>query len=82
MIIHVEYIGATNTRGARYRASGELGAVSVPVDHSADDHTNRLHALRAYTKKYGVPPYTYQWEQEVGGSYIFVAIAEWRQMHA
>ena len=56
MIITTKYLGPTNTRGARIKASREDGLnfppVTVEYDHSLGSYANHCEAMRAFIRKH------------------------------
>jgi hypothetical protein len=51
--IETKYIGPTDHRGARVKASAEAGSVTVPWDHALSSEANHDAAARALILKYG-----------------------------
>lgn len=51
--IETRYLGPTNSRGARVKASCEAGSVTVPWDHALDSIANHDAAARALIFKLG-----------------------------
>lgn len=50
--IHTKYLGATNSRGARYQAKAEGGeSVTVPANYALDSSENHAAAAEALLKK-------------------------------
>jgi hypothetical protein len=61
--IETKYIGPSNVRGARIKASAQAGSVYVPYDHSLNTDDNHAKAAQALADKWG-------WEGDMvqGGS--------------
>lgn len=51
--IVTKYLGPTDSRGARVKASAEAGSVSVPWDYELDAADNHIAAAEKYAQKYG-----------------------------
>ena len=74
--ISTKYLGPTNFRGARIKASAEAGAMTVSWDHSLDVDENHAKAAKAFADKWG-------WGGEwIGGAspdrrgYVFVDVSK------
>ena len=54
--IHTKYIGATNTKGARIKATaprgGDKWSIYIPFEYGADSETRHANAARALLTKY------------------------------
>jgi hypothetical protein len=51
--ISTKFLGPTNTRGARVKASAQAGSVTVLWDHALNVDDNHTVAARALAEKYG-----------------------------
>ena len=51
--IETKYLGPTNTKGARVKASCQVGSVTIPWDHALDPVANHAAAARALIRKWG-----------------------------
>jgi len=51
--IVTKYLGPTNHRGARVKATAQAGTVTVPWDHGVDHDENHLKAATALAWKFG-----------------------------
>lgn len=51
--ITTRYIGPTNHRGARIRASAQVGSVLVGWDHALDVQANHAAAAKSLADKFG-----------------------------
>ena len=51
--ITTKYLGPTNHRGSRVKATAEAGSVTVPWDHSLDTELNHFEAAHALCVKFG-----------------------------
>lgn len=63
--IETKWLGPTNYRGARVKASAQAGSITLPWDHTKDVADNHIAAAQALAAKYG-------WE----GSYVGGAKAD------
>lgn len=69
--IQVKYLGPTNYRGSRYRATAAAGSVTVPADDAKNVEGNVIAAAQALCDKFG-------WSKDMvhgqlaDGSYVFV----------
>lgn len=50
--IHTKYIGPTNHKGARVKAYGQAGAVTVGWDHALDTQGNHNRAVVAFLESF------------------------------
>ena len=73
--IQVKYIGPTNYRGSRYKATAASGSVTVSVDNALSTEGNVIAAAQALCDKFG-------WSKDMvhgqlaDGSYAFVMMGE------
>jgi hypothetical protein len=51
--IETKYLGPTNHRGARIKATAQAGQITVPYDHALDFGENHIAAARAYAQRKG-----------------------------
>ena len=51
--IETKYLGPTNYRGARVKASAQAGSITLPWDHTKDVADNHIAAAQALAAKYG-----------------------------
>ena len=69
--ITTKYLGATNARGSRIKATSESGeSITVPYDHELDEKGNHREAAQALLNRLG-------WHNEmtggsIAGGYAFV----------
>ena len=69
--IQVKYLGPTNYRGSRYKATAAAGSVTVPVNYARGVESNVIAAARALCDKFG-------WSKDMvhgqlaDGTYVFV----------
>lgn len=77
--IHTKYLGPTNNRPSRIKASCDAGSITVSWNHSFDVHGNHEAAALTLAKKLGWDEYDGRW---VGGGlpgnmgYAFVLCTE------
>lgn len=73
--IQVKYLGPTNYRGSRYKATASAGSVTVPADDAKNVDGNVIAAAQALCDKFG-------WSEDMvhgqlaDGSYAFVMLGE------
>lgn len=73
--IQVKYLGPTNYRGSRYKATTAAGSVTVPVDDALGIESNVIAAANALCAKFG-------WSKDMvhgqlaDGSYVFVQMSK------
>lgn len=53
--IITKYLGATDTRGARIKATAYDGSVTIPYDYALSEEANYRQAAMALVAKYGWP---------------------------
>jgi hypothetical protein len=51
--IETKYLGPTNFRGARIKASAEAGSITIPWDHALNAEDNHKAAALAFVNKWG-----------------------------
>lgn len=51
--IETKFIGPTNTRGSRVKASAQAGSVTIGWDHALNTDENHAKAAQALADKYG-----------------------------
>lgn len=51
--ITTKFLGPTNFRGSRIKASAQAGSVTISYDHSTGSEENHLAAARALCDKFG-----------------------------
>jgi len=51
--IHTRFLGATDTRGSRVKATAQAGSVTVPWDYALSTDQNHDAAARALIERYG-----------------------------
>lgn len=70
--IITKYIGPTNARGSRVRASCDASAISWPWDYALSAEENYVAAALALAKKLG---WGDRWERGgIGSGYVFVSV--------
>ena len=73
--IQVKYLGPTNYRGSRYKATAATGSVTVGADNALSTEGNVIKAAQALCDKFG-------WSKDMvhgqlaDGSYAFVMMGE------
>lgn len=73
--IQVKYLGPTNYRGARYKASAAAGSVTVPMDYTMGIEGNVIAAANTLCDKFG-------WSRDMvhgqlaDGSYVLVQLSK------
>lgn len=72
--IITKFIGPTNYRGARVKATAEAGSVTIPWDHAQNPEDNHITAAKFLMQKFG-------WDKHneiLGGGYkngyVFVMV--------
>ena len=71
--IQVKYLGPTNYRGSRYKATAAAGSVTVPADDAKNVEGNVIAAAQALCDKFG-------WSKDMvhgqlaDGSYVLVQL--------
>lgn len=71
--IQVKYLGPTNYRGSRYKATAAAGSVTVPADDAKNVEGNVIAAAQALRDKFGwVGGMVYG--QLADGSYVLVPV--------
>lgn len=70
--ISTKYVGPSNTRGARIKASAWAGSVTVHWDHALNSEQNHAAAARALCIKYGWTGRYIQGGDPSGDGYLFV----------
>jgi hypothetical protein len=72
MLITTKYLGPTDTKGSRIKASCELGTVTLSRDHALGVYENHEAAARALAAKVGI---TGQFASgSVSDGYVFVRV--------
>lgn len=51
--IQTKYLGATNNRGSRIKATAGAGSVTIPYPHELSDHAVHRVAAQALADKFG-----------------------------
>lgn len=69
--IVTKYMGPTNYRGARIKATAAAGSMTVNWDYRFEPDTNHSIAALAFARKFGWPE-TYIGGQMADGRYCFV----------
>jgi hypothetical protein len=73
--IVVKYLGPTNARGDRYKATAQAGSVTINYDRSLSPEENARVAAHVLANKYGWLKFAdYVCGQLPDSSYVFVAI--------
>lgn len=73
--IQVKYLGPTNYRGSRYKATAAAGSVTVPADDAKNVAGNVIAAAQALCSKFG-------WSKDMvygqlaDGTYVFVQMSK------
>lgn len=69
--IRTKYLGPTNFRGARVKATCDAGSVTIPWDHAGNVEDNHRHAMAKLVRKLGREPS--RWKGGgIGDGYVFV----------
>lgn len=73
--ITTKYYGATNTRGARIKATPAFGqSVSIPYPYELSGVAVHAEAVKAWLKKFGYSnPIHFHVGDAVGGGFVFIA---------
>lgn len=72
--IETRYLGATNTKGGRIKATAWAGSVTVPYDHALDTAENHQAAADALIAKYEWQGTFAQGGNAKGDGYYFVNV--------
>ena len=72
--IETRYLGATNSRGGRIKATALAGSVTVPYDHALDTAENHRAAQLALRHKLGWQGKYAQGGNVKGNGYVFVNV--------
>ena len=72
--IETRYLGATNTKGGRIKATAWAGSVTVPYDHALDVQDNHRAAQLALRHKLGWQGKYAQGGNAKGDGYVFVNV--------
>ena len=72
--ISTKYLGPTNTRGSRIKATCQRGSVTIPFKYNVYEEQNHYDAVKALVEKFGL-----QWGNDwaVGSNddgYVFVPV--------
>ena len=71
--IQVKYLGPTNYRGSRYKATAAAGSVTVSADDALSTEGNVIAAAQALCDKFGWAK-GMVYGQLADGSYVFVQL--------
>lgn len=71
--ITTKYLGPTNFRGGRIKASAAAGSMTMPYEHGAGIERNHAMAVQALANKYGWSSRWAQGGMPCGSGYCFVA---------
>ncbi len=72
--IETKYLGATNTKGSRIKASAAAGSVTLPYDYALDAQGNHKAAADALIAKLGWTGTFAQGGNVKGDGYYFVNV--------
>jgi hypothetical protein len=72
--IETKYLGATNTKGGRIKATAWAGNVTVPYDHALNSDGNHKAAADALIAKFGWQGTFAQGGNVKGDGYYFVNV--------
>lgn len=72
--IETRYLGPTNTKGGRVKATAWAGSVTVPYDHALDVQDNHRAAQLALRHKLGWQGKFAQGGNVKGDGYVFVNV--------
>lgn len=72
--IETKYLGPTNTKGGRIKATAWAGSVTVPYDHALDVQGNHAAAALALRYKMGWQGKFAQGGNAKGDGYVFVNV--------
>lgn len=72
--IETKYLGATNTKGGRIKATAWAGSITVPYDHALDVQDNHAAAQLALRHKLGWQGKYAQGANIKGDGYYFVNV--------
>ena len=73
--IQVKYLGPTNYRGSRYKATAAAGSITVGVDNALSIESNVIAAAQALCDKFGWPK-DMMYGQLADGSYACVMLGK------
>jgi hypothetical protein len=74
--IEVKYLGATNHKGSRYKATASAGSVTVGYDYALSDSDNALSVANELANKYQwLESHKLEGGQLNNGNYVFVMVA-------
>ncbi len=51
--IETKFLGPTNFRGARIKATADAGSITIPWDHAMNVEDNHRAAIRAFVERMG-----------------------------
>ncbi|CAK7259112.1 MULTISPECIES: hypothetical protein [unclassified Shinella] len=74
--ITTKFLGPTNTRGSRVRATAQAGSVTVHWDHALNCDANHDRAAEALAKKFGWYGAWFGGGLERGSCYVWVPSAD------
>ena len=73
-MIVTKYLGPTNHKGSRIKATGPLGSVTVSYDSALDNAANYDAAVTAYIELFGAQPREYiRAVMPDGNNYVYIA---------
>ena len=72
--IETKYLGPTNTKGGRIKATAWAGSVTMPYDHALNAEDNHRAAALLLQTKYGWQGTFAQGANAKGDGYVFVNV--------
>jgi hypothetical protein len=70
--IITKYLGPSNVKGSRIKATAVAGSVTVPYQHELNNEDAHAYAALAYARKQGWKGELIAGSIEPGGGYVFV----------
>jgi hypothetical protein len=74
--IETKYLGPTNHRGSRVKATSQAGSITVSWDDALDVNDNHRAAAKALAKKLGWPGHYAEGGKADGSGNVYVYIEE------
>jgi hypothetical protein len=74
--IETKYLGPTNVRGSRVKATAEAGSVTLTWDDALNSDANHIKAAQALAKKYGWKGTYHGGAVHGAGGYVFVCATD------
>lgn len=76
--IQVKYLGPTNTKGSRWKATSAAGSVTISHDYELSNERSAEAAMLELVNKFGWDEFPATWQGGVlpSGDYVFVRLPE------